>query len=506
MEQIEWTALPPTDDERLINNGYEPLAAEGKRPVGEAWQSRANTCEAAAAEREAFPNATNTGLRTGRLVGIDVDVIDPAHAAAISKMITDFLGATLFRRVGSKGEMLCYRNETPIPKLSVTYNDNGQRRPLVEFLGKGQQFIAFGTHPDTGKPYAWRGPTPLTTPIAHLPAVTAKQLQKCAELVAELGDKLGYQNVQFSGTPREAVTPISLAEREPISWQDAVRLLSYLNPGCNYDTWIKTLAAIKGTALMSGDAEDLACRWSRGELWTGEPPTNYTDDEAITERWEGLRGDPGVATLRYLARQEGATFGSDPASYGEPPSFDVDASAPVRVRLLRGDRMKPKAVEWLWPGWLARGKFHLLAGQPGDGKSTITLALAAAVTTGGTWPDGTAVGEPGDVLIWSSEDDFEDTILPRFLAAGGDGSRLHLIDRVEIDGQPPRAFNPATDIAKLQEAIATLSNPRVLIVDPAIVDIATEIERDGNDPRRSDAASRPRRTLSGRCPRDNAFQ
>src|SRR4051812_11199629 len=82
------------------------------------------------------------------------------------------------------------------------------------------------------------------------------------------------------------------------------------------------------------------------------------------------------------------------------------------VHLLRGSDVLPEAVAWLWPGFLAKGKMHVLAGAPGGGKTTIALQLAAIVSTGGGWPDGTRC-PAGNVVIWSGEDDVKDTLVPR---------------------------------------------------------------------------------------------
>jgi hypothetical protein len=52
----------------------------------------------------------------------------------------------------------------------------------------------------------------------------------------------------------------------------------------------------------------------------------------------------------------------------------------------------PKArVQWLWPGRIALGKVTLLAGDPGLGKSMVTLDIAARVSRGANWPE---VGSP----------------------------------------------------------------------------------------------------------------
>src|SRR5689334_19780423 len=74
------------------------------------------------------------------------------------------------------------------------------------------------------------------------------------------------------------------------------------------------------------------------------------------------------------------------------------------VELINGSSIKPEAIRWLWEGYLAQGKLHVLAGAPGTGKTMIALALAATVSTGGRWPDGNRC-EAANVLIWSAEDD-----------------------------------------------------------------------------------------------------
>jgi hypothetical protein len=86
------------------------------------------------------------------------------------------------------------------------------------------------------------------------------------------------------------------------------------------------------------------------------------------------------------------------------------------VDLVSAASLTPRAIAWLWKHWLARGKFEVIAGVPGSGKTTISLDFAAQLTAGGIWPDG-ARAPIGDVVIWSGEDDIEDTLLPRFWRA-----------------------------------------------------------------------------------------
>ena len=140
---------------------------------------------------------------------------------------------------------------------------------------------------------------------------------------------------------------------------------------------------------------------------------------------------------------------------------------PDGVMIERGSDLRIVAVNWLWRNWLARGKLHLLAGAPGQGKTTIALAFAATVTSGGRWPDGASC-KAGNVLIYSGEDDPSDTLAPRLLASGADMSRCYFVKGTRIDGEE-QAFDPARDMEKLRKCIASMPGGiDLLIVDPIV--------------------------------------
>lgn len=147
------------------------------------------------------------------------------------------------------------------------------------------------------------------------------------------------------------------------------------------------------------------------------------------------------------------------------------------LTVIRASNLKPEPIRWLWPGWLAQGKLHVLAGSPGTGKTTLAIALAASVTSGGRWPDGSRA-ETGDVLIWSGEDDPRDTLLPRLLAAEGAAEKTFFVSTVTSE-QGERSFDPARDVELLDARINQIGSVKLLIVDPIVNAVAGDSHKNG---------------------------
>ncbi|WP_113061949.1 ATP-binding protein [Paraburkholderia tuberum] len=172
------------------------------------------------------------------------------------------------------------------------------------------------------------------------------------------------------------------------------------------------------------------------------------------------------------------------AAHTAPLNDRTGAAPPSEAVLLQcAADVKPQPVTWLWPDWLPAGKLTILAGASGTGKTTLAHALAAVVTRGGTWPDGTACAHPGEVLMWSSEDDPADTLVPRLMAAGADLPKVHFVRNVAKTGGELVPFDPARDMPILSERISSMGGARLLIVDPVLSAIGGDAHR-ANDVRR----------------------
>jgi putative DNA primase/helicase len=148
--------------------------------------------------------------------------------------------------------------------------------------------------------------------------------------------------------------------------------------------------------------------------------------------------------------------------------------------MLNAEALEMETIEWLWLHWLAMGKLHLIAGAPDAGKTTIALALAAAISAGDYWPDGTRA-HAGNVLIWTSEDDLADTIKPRLVRMGADLSRIKFVYQQRGPDGKTRPFNPATDMASLTVAARAIEGGvALLIVDPIVAAIGTKTNSHNN--------------------------
>jgi putative DNA primase/helicase len=141
-----------------------------------------------------------------------------------------------------------------------------------------------------------------------------------------------------------------------------------------------------------------------------------------------------------------------------------DARPVSGVDIVKASLIKPEAYKWLWPGWLAGGKLHILGGIAGTAKTTIALSFAAILSRGGKWPDGTQA-PPAESLIWSGEDDPADTIIPRLMAMGADLSKIQIL-RGMNDSGGKRPFDPGKDIDALCNA--RLDGVKLLICDPVV--------------------------------------
>jgi len=244
-----------------------------------------------------------------------------------------------------------------------------------------------------------------------------------------------------------------------------------------------------GASIFAATGYAVAVVFSAGNLGTvaewlrhkfpEHPLIICADDDHWTD------GNPGLQKAREAAarvngllavpnfgknREPGLTDFNDLHRHCGIEAVKQIISAPIGqscLKLICAAELRPEPIHWLWKDWLACGKFHILAGAPGTGKTTIGLNLAAIITRGGQWPDGLQCDSLGNVLIWSGEDDPRDTLLPRLLTHGADPKRIYFVSDV-TENNTPRAFDPARDMPKLYEQALSMGEVRLIIIDPIV--------------------------------------
>lgn len=209
---------------------------------------------------------------------------------------------------------------------------------------------------------------------------------------------------------------------------------------------------------------------------------DWQDKEHVREqlvRLEGHLRRAGWPTRRltwdatYKGIDDAVAAGVSPvvaeseASYSiASPAGVVRTSSGLVTRTLSEVRIEP--TRWLVPEYVPSGMISVLAGEGGQGKSSLTLHLASSVTRGQTAFGLTYTpGPPGDVLLCSAEDDPARTTTPRLLAMGADVSRVHIVEGVRDQNGSTSGF----DLSQMDKVREELERDpgrkvRLLVIDP----------------------------------------
>jgi len=174
-----------------------------------------------------------------------------------------------------------------------------------------------------------------------------------------------------------------------------------------------------------------------------------------------------LPTLKQVrAAQLAATVETMPSGNGRGRRV---TARPVTVVLAD---VAAEEVRWLWPGRIPFGKVTVLEGDPGLGKSTVLLDLAARLSRGRTTPDGHPMEQASSILL-SAEDGLGDTIRPRLEAGGADCSRIHAMTAVSQDDRSDSVTLPL-HISALRAAIEE-HQATLVVIDPLTAFLGSEV-------------------------------
>jgi len=397
--------------------GYDPCPTNGKVPAGgTGWYTKAYTPDELAALDK---GDCNVGLRCSNIVGLDIDVPDAKLAAkveALCRKVLKLPKATP-RRVGSAPKALLVASvNAPTKGFDIKAKVGKDNVTLFQCLGAGKQFVIHGIHPDTHKPYTLSAPLPKH---AALKLVTTDDLVRLKAALLELFEAEGYAVRTTGATGKSGSGKWS----SPAPWTEtgcaqAWEALEGLDPDMDMDSW-----AAVGFALHDGthgDDEGLALwdTWSRG----GE---KYVEGDCA-RRWRGFKSG-GAITKATLFKNNFPKV--EAGSPHEPPG---EFAAPVEMDASELFDFEAGEVPWLVQDVLTHGA-HLLAGRPKGGKSWITMDLAYAVGSGGSFLGKQA--RKGRVLWIAGED-----------------TKASLSRRMRVRGERPQNISVMTMESLLEEA------------------------------------------------------
>jgi archaellum biogenesis ATPase FlaH len=168
------------------------------------------------------------------------------------------------------------------------------------------------------------------------------------------------------------------------------------------------------------------------------------------------------AALDYLPAPTGLNqpLNPKPTTNVSQASADFnDKNLQNSLKLINMSDVEVEKIDWLWHPYIAYGKITVIQGDPGTGKTTMILAIAAAVTKGEAFPENEAVtvAEPTNVIFQTAEDGLGDTVKPRLLQAGADCSRVIVIDESEKE--------LSLSDTRVEEAL-TRTGAKLFILDP----------------------------------------
>ncbi len=195
--------------------------------------------------------------------------------------------------------------------------------------------------------------------------------------------------------------------------------------------------------------------------------------KAVLSTWESPAKDPldwGDAWRQFDSAKQKIEK--------ETPQAFLGDSEGISIGIRPFEDIEEKPLEWLWEGFIARGKSHMLTGEPNLGKSQVTLDIAARLSSGRSLPSYTGFLpqqdlKPIGVIILSAEDDAADTIRPRLRAAGADLRYVLHLESALVKTDPKtrkksiRSLSLREDAEQILRAIKTLPfEVGLIVIDP----------------------------------------
>jgi len=284
------------------------------------------------------------------------------------------------------------------------------------------------------------GGMPEPRPLYRLPELMARPNERVyvteGEKAADAGASLGL----LATTSPHGSKSAAQADWMPLAGRDVVILPDNDTAGRRYaDEVTRVLAMLEPAPKVK--IVDLPELPQKGDLYDWMEEHDATEPDTLRAIVEGLADDA--------------------------PTVDRTTIVGGPVLTCLAD-VEPADVKWLWFRRVPLGRITLLVGMPGEGKSFLTTYMAARVSTGSPWPDGTDCPS-GSTIFISAEDDPADTIRPRLDAHYADVRRIHLLAMVRTigeKGQQKDTMFTLADVDALEAALKAHPDCKLVVVDP----------------------------------------
>jgi hypothetical protein len=167
---------------------------------------------------------------------------------------------------------------------------------------------------------------------------------------------------------------------------------------------------------------------------------------------------PGIGNTRLVQHLKGREAWALVTALDQALGIErAEETATAGSLFAPADSFEIEATDWLWPNVIACGDLTLLGGAPGMGKSQVAIYAAAAVSKGGTWPDGTRA-QRGSIILCETEDRPGNALRPRLEAAGADLARVHFGKHMDL----------STGMTALAAQAEALPDLRLLVLSPVL--------------------------------------
>ncbi len=366
--------------ERLAELGYRivPLPPGSKGPHKKNWQKL--NADPDQVRRWYLNGSANDGIGilAATTPAIDVDVLDPVIAQRMSDEIDRiFAGQALMTRTGLAPKFLIpFRSDTPFRKITSTTYTDGKHDHRIEILGDGQQWVAYHTHPTTGKPYEWFDGVSddgiRSVPPEDLPLLT----EPLARLVVDAFERIAAEEVQAGrwsrksaqkpDQPREPVDDPFAQHAAPTGVDVGALIARIPNDDCDYERWFTVLAAVHHETR--GKGREIAYQWSTR--------SGKHTDERFDTTWNSFGRNAGrPITLRTLLKEY--------PGIRQPPK--ADPKERLAIHKWADYQIGFESLPWLIDDVLPQAEFGILFGASGSGKTFFALDMACRIARGQRW-------------------------------------------------------------------------------------------------------------------------